>query len=413
MANKHILYISYDGMTDPLGQSQVLPYLVGLSGLGYHFSLVSCEKPDAFQRRKAVIEAICKEHNIEWHPLPYTKSPPVISTILDIRRIREQCEMIVSQKQVDLVHCRSYIPALIGMEIKYRKGIPFIFDMRGFWADEKRDAGAWPETNPIYRWAYRYFKRKEKAFLESADCIISLTEAGKKEILSWKHVRRDSLPITVIPCCADLAFFDYNTIPGQGSIDLRKKLQIPEEALVLGYLGSLGTWYMLEEMVLFFSVLLEVRPDSYFLVVSNDQPGELAKLLQKNKIPATRVVVTQANRETVPLHLSVFDVGVFFIRPTYSKIASSPVKHGELMGMGIPLICNKGVGDVDSIIKNTSTGHAIDDFSADAFHHAAEAIDTIRAIDKQQIRTFAFEYYDLQKGVTKYADIYNSIHHHN
>ncbi len=37
MKNKkgHILYISYDGMTDPLGQSQVLPYLKGLAKKGY------------------------------------------------------------------------------------------------------------------------------------------------------------------------------------------------------------------------------------------------------------------------------------------------------------------------------------------------------------------------------------------
>jgi glycosyltransferase involved in cell wall biosynthesis len=413
MANKHILYISYDGMTDPLGQSQVLPYLVGLSRLGYHFSLVSCEKPDAFQRRKAVIESICRENNIDWHPLPYTKRPQVISTLLDIRRIRKKCNSILSQKQVGIVHCRSYIPALIGLEIKKTQGIPFIFDMRGFWADEKIDAGAWSITNPIYRWAYRYFKRKEKAFLESADTIITLTEAGKKEILSWKHIQRDSLPITVIPCCADLAFFDYNTIPEQETIDLRKKLQIPEEALVLGYLGSFGTWYMLEEMVLFFRALLDLRPDSYFLVVSNDNPDKLEDLIQINSIPSDRIIVTKTDRENVPLYISLFDIGVFFIRPTYSKIASSPVKHGEMMGMGIPLICNKGVGDVDSIIKKTGTGHAIDGFSADAFHHAAEAIDTIRAIDKQQIRSFAFEYYDLQKGLTKYADIYNSIHHHN
>ena len=28
---KQILYISYDGITDPLGQSQILPYIIGLT----------------------------------------------------------------------------------------------------------------------------------------------------------------------------------------------------------------------------------------------------------------------------------------------------------------------------------------------------------------------------------------------
>ena len=47
---KRILFISYDGMTDPLGQSQVIPYLQGLSKHGYEIFLLSCEKKQAFTR---------------------------------------------------------------------------------------------------------------------------------------------------------------------------------------------------------------------------------------------------------------------------------------------------------------------------------------------------------------------------
>ena len=48
--DKHILYLSYDGMTDPLGQSQVLPYIIGLTKAGYSFHLVSFEKPDRYNQ---------------------------------------------------------------------------------------------------------------------------------------------------------------------------------------------------------------------------------------------------------------------------------------------------------------------------------------------------------------------------
>jgi hypothetical protein len=44
MQNKHILYITYDGLTDFLGQSQVLPYILGLEEKGYRFSILSFEK---------------------------------------------------------------------------------------------------------------------------------------------------------------------------------------------------------------------------------------------------------------------------------------------------------------------------------------------------------------------------------
>src|SRR5205814_6316570 len=41
LANRCVLYISYNGMLDPLGQSQVIPYLKELSKLGVRFTLLS------------------------------------------------------------------------------------------------------------------------------------------------------------------------------------------------------------------------------------------------------------------------------------------------------------------------------------------------------------------------------------
>jgi len=51
---KNVLYISYDGMTDPLGQSQVLPYLVNLSASGYNFTILSCEKKKKYKKNKEI-----------------------------------------------------------------------------------------------------------------------------------------------------------------------------------------------------------------------------------------------------------------------------------------------------------------------------------------------------------------------
>ena len=80
---KQVLYLSYDGMTDPLGQSQVLPYIIGLTQKGYRFHLISFEKPDRFKLHKEEIFKICKVNNITWVPLLYTKRPPLLSTIAE------------------------------------------------------------------------------------------------------------------------------------------------------------------------------------------------------------------------------------------------------------------------------------------------------------------------------------------
>ncbi len=77
---KNILFISYDGMTDPLGQSQVIPYLAGLTKYGYNFTILSCEKPEKFASHRNYVEGLLRQSNIKWAYIPYHKKPPVHSS---------------------------------------------------------------------------------------------------------------------------------------------------------------------------------------------------------------------------------------------------------------------------------------------------------------------------------------------
>lgn len=77
---KQVLYLSYDGMTDPLGQSQVLSYLKELGKHGFSFHLISFEKKDRMEEHGDFIQRYCDEAGIKWYPQSYRKNPPVIST---------------------------------------------------------------------------------------------------------------------------------------------------------------------------------------------------------------------------------------------------------------------------------------------------------------------------------------------
>ena len=136
MSVKKVLYISYDGMTDPLGQSQVLPYLVKLSQSGYQFTLLSFEKKDRYQKEGKIIEAICTSSSINWQPLVFTKNPPILAKIYDRWQMKRKAMQLYKQYRFDMIHCRSYIAAEMGLALKKKTGVKFFFDMRGFWADE-------------------------------------------------------------------------------------------------------------------------------------------------------------------------------------------------------------------------------------------------------------------------------------
>ena len=71
-----ILYISYDGMLEPLGQSQVIAYLERLAG-NRRIHLLSFEKSQDWgdiQRRRRVRGRL-QAAGIYWHPRRYHKSP--------------------------------------------------------------------------------------------------------------------------------------------------------------------------------------------------------------------------------------------------------------------------------------------------------------------------------------------------
>jgi hypothetical protein len=180
--NNHynILYLSYDGLTDPLGQSQILPYLSGLAfNENYKITIISFEKPSNYNENKNLILAITKKNNIKWIPLKYSKRPPILSTIWDLYQLNKLIEKLIKEG-VDLIHCRSYITSLMGLKIKKKYKTPFIFDMRGFYANERIDGKIWDKNHLIFKHVYNYFKKKEKEFLQYSNHTISLTSNGKK-----------------------------------------------------------------------------------------------------------------------------------------------------------------------------------------------------------------------------------------
>ncbi len=401
----HALFLSYDGMTDPLGQSQVIPYLEGLARAGYRISLISHEKPEVFAARREVIQRRLDGSGIRWLPLPYTKRPPILSTVRDIRAMTRAAEALHAEDPVDLVHARSYIAAFAARHLQRHHGVPWIFDMRGFYADERVDGGLWPKGHPVYGLVYRYFKRKEKEFLRHAEAVVSLTHAGKR-ILAGPMFGVPEDKVHVIPCCADLDRFHPSAVKAEDVRAIRRAWKIPEDAFVVMYLGSVGTWYMLPEMLAWFKGLLEHQPEALFAFVTGEPEAYLMEAADAAGVPRDKVRVGKAPHEYVPAHLAMADLGIFFIKPVFSKQASSPVKMGEMMGMGLPLVCNSGVGDVDAILQQTGAGLAVDARDASGWAHGYTALERVLETDEARIRQGARDWYALDAGVGTYVSLY-------
>ena len=391
-----VLFLSYDGMLEPLGQSQVLSYLKCLA-FNRKIHLISFEKSVDWtnvNERVRIANDIAAA-GIVWHPLRYHKFPSALATAWDVVCGISLGLWLVLRHRIGVVHARSYVPSVMALMIKRITGVKYIFDMRGFWADERVDGGLWSPSGRMYRLA----KGFERRFLLSADHVVSLTHVAVRVMQRFEYLQ-DCMPaITVIPTCANLNHF--------------KPLarEHASENLVLGYVGTVGTWYLFDEVVRCFALLLTLCPDAKFLIVNRNEHTYIRERLNLAGVPYSAVELIAATHAEVPKQMLRMDAGVFFIKPVFSKQASAPTKLAEFLGCGIPCLSNAGVGDMAEVLEKDKVGLAITSFDDEAMLAALKQLINLVEDPESSARCVASaqKHFSLDEGVRLYDEIYKKL----
>lgn len=393
-----VLYISYDGILEPLGQSQVLRYLERLAP-DHKIVLMSFEKPDDWQqigRREALRKQI-RAAGITWIPLRYHKRPSALATAFDIAQGVAVGAWAVMRHRIRIVHARSYVPSVIALALKKLFRLKYIFDMRGFWADERVDGGLWPAGGRLYRVA-KWFERR---FLLNADCVVSLTRAAVDEMRTFPYLQGRMPRFELVTTCADLELFR----PGEAA---------PRSAgrpFTLGYVGSVGVWYLFDETLRCFQLLRERLPDARLHILNRGGHDYIQERMAALNIEPSAVQVEAADHAGVARAMQQMDAGAFFIKPVYSKTASAPTKLGEFLGCGVPCLGNHGVGDMAAILEKEQVGVALDRFDESAMREAIDRL--VQLTETSEIharcREVALRYFSLDEGVRSYDRIYRSL----
>jgi hypothetical protein len=396
------LYITFDGLCDPLGRSQILPYLKGISAKGYTIHIISCEKKERLAKGKKEIKDILNKNNIAWDHVLYDEDGGFFSRFTYLRKLASLAAKLNTEKKFQLVHCRSYLPALIGLEMKIRKNIPFIFDMRGLWADERMDGDIWKKNNFLHQMAFNYFKKKEKDLLKNSDAVVSLTKAGLDHLSKLFPDYQLAKKTKIIPCCTDLTVFDPATSAKPPAIFFEANDH------VLIYSGSVGTWYLTKEMI---DCVLEWRnkiPNIKLLLLTRDIPALQTILSAYTPEQNSILKYISAGYEEIPAYLSLAKAAIFFIKPAPSKIASCPTKMAECWAMNLPIISNSGIGDSDHYFNEHSGGVLLHSFTTAAYQKACA--DYLQLLEKNNdYRKIAAEHFNLLNAIGIYTAIYKDL----
>lgn len=394
------LYLTYDGILEPLGQSQVLRYLERLAG-NHRIVLMSFEKPEdwAERERREELRRHVKDAGIVWIPLRYHKRPSALATAYDVARGTLVGAWAVARHRVRIVHARSYVASVIALPLKRLFGLKYVFDMRGFWADERVDGGLWPAGGRLYRVA-KWFERR---FLLNADCVVSLTNAAVAEMRTFPYLQGRMPRFEVISTCADLDLFRPAA--------RRDMSDLSQKPFVLGYVGSVGVWYLFDEVLRFFELLRERVPRARLHILNRGGHAYIRDRIRALGIDPRLVAIEAADHSGVARAMQRMDAGIFFYKANYSKLATAPTKLGEFLGCGVPCLGNTGVGDMAKILEGEQVGVALESFTRESM---AEGVDRLlRLVQAPDIQTrcrqAGLRHFSLETGVKLYRRVYQQL----
>ena len=341
-----VLYIVYWGALEPLGQSLVLPAVRRLAELGAKLTLVTFEKPTDLLNAGAVrtLSSTLRAQGIAWLPLRYHRTPKWPATAWDASMAVLAAMRLRLGGPFDIVHARTFVAGPMGFVIARLLGSRFVYHNEGFYPDEQVDGGVWKEKSLAHRLAQRI----EGFLYDHADGLVALSARARTVLESRPRVRRNRVPVIVVPSAVDLELFKPVGL-GEGQ----------PVALRLVYLGSVGFRYRLDDAGRFVVALRRLRPATTLTVVSRAEPRLVESMLDASGLEREAWSLKELAHLDVPAEVQRHHAGLFFLTEGLSEHGCSPTKIGEYWACGLPVVTTPNVSDTDAIVRAERVGVVI------------------------------------------------------
>ena len=398
--SNRILYLSADGLLEPLGWSQIASYVMQLSRQGFEYEILSMEKMrdlSNVQRQQASLQALT-ESGARWTFLAHESGTAVrlARTYFGFYRLlHERCR----SGNISLLHARSFPMAVIARRVARKFHLPYIFDARGYWIDERAESGSWLRNRAIYRQA----KSMELKVARDAAAIVTLTELQRRDF----QALFPSKLIVTIPTCVDRDRFQ----PNSESRDVPQQIvETTRGKLVIGLVGSINPSYRIRDSVRLFASVLALEPKAHLLCLTR-QRQELHDVLLAEGIPAESFSLATVPHEEMPQWMGLMHWCLLLLESSPAKRASMPTKLAEMIACDVRPIqygCNP---EVSQIVADTGAGVVLQDLSELQLQKAAQQIVAVGQCRPARSGSYnkAIEYFSLHKGVQHYSHLLRRI----
>ena len=246
------------------------------------------------------------------------------------------CAAIAKKNQSEVIYERRYSPK-IGAAVSQSTKLPLVVEVNGLPDVEADILGTAPKRSRAGK-AIRSVIRK--TFYARASRVVAVTPG-----LALALEERYGLPpgkVVVVPNAADPDHFAPS--PAE---DAKRALGIPEDAPVIGWVGSLVPWHGLTYLVEAAGTVLTADPRAVFLLVGEGPEREtLEKMAMDRGVDGSFRFIGRVDHSEVPKYIAAADVCVVLIdAERYAvRYGFSPLKLYEYLACGRPVVATRTAG---------------------------------------------------------------------
>lgn len=398
-----VLYLTADGILQPLGFSQVARVVEGLASRGFDYEIASLERAEDLAntpRLEAVTRRLARA-GVRWRWARFDAGGGGFRAAANMSRLVALAEAATSARRPHVVHARAYHGSAVAHLLLTARRIPYLFDARSYWVDERHEAGQLARPG-----VYELAKRVERGLFGSAAGAVTLTELQASDLRSGEFGPWKERPLTAIPTCADFADFDLLE-RGEIAPDLRA---FAANRMTLGFVGSINASYRLDRSCMLARRVLELRKDSVVVALTSEAES-YRRIFEEHRIPLDRVMIRRVEHEEMARWVGGLDWGCLILKTSPSKRASMPTKLAEFFAAGVRPVhhgCNE---EVSEWVRKTGSGISLPDLSDETIESAAVTIATSSREHAvlSRAREIAEPWFGLEGGIDRYRTILSAL----
>ena len=335
-----VLFVTWDGPQVTYLESLFLPIFARLAKDDVRFQVLQFTWGDV--KRIALTREACGQIGVGYQAVSVWRRPVAIGAMLSALVGARHVKKAIHAHNIDVVMPRSTLPALSTLLAFRETQRPMVFDADGLPLDERVDfAGQSPSSL-----VHRLLRDVEAQAVRRADVVLTRSakaseilhaRAGAGALMSKFHVVTNGRD--------PLLFKPANAVD---NAKVRHELGIALGSPLLVYAGSIGPQYCLDEMLQLFALVHHRRPDAHFLILTGS-PEAVKPALSNHPKLSQCVTTLTVSAQAVPHYLGCGDLGLALRQPSFSMQAVAPIKLGEYLLCGLPVVATRGIGDTDAI----------------------------------------------------------------